>query len=140
MGKYNIISKSEEDTKKIAKELAKKVNQGDIVLLTGDLGSGKTTFSKGFCSYFSIEEDEVSSPSFTLVNVYKGKSKIYHLDLYRIENLDEIDYQTFKEYIEDEKAIKIIEWNKIKIDLPFKTFKVEIKHVNETTRKITIEE
>lgn len=140
MGKYNIISKSEEDTKKIAKELAKKVNQGDIVLLTGDLGSGKTTFSKGFCSYFSIEEDEVSSPSFTLVNVYKGKSKIYHLDLYRIENLDEIDYQTFKEYIEDEKAIKIIEWNKIKIDLPFKTFKVEIKHVNETTREITIEE
>ncbi|MFN4244732.1 MAG: tRNA (adenosine(37)-N6)-threonylcarbamoyltransferase complex ATPase subunit type 1 TsaE [Brevinematia bacterium] len=140
MRKYSFISFSEEETKKIARKLAEKIRQGDVVILSGEFGSGKTVFSKGLCSYFSVEESEVSSPSFTLLNIYQGTIKIYHLDLYRIEKLDETDYQMFQEYIEDEKAVKLIEWNKMNIEIPFKTFKVEIKHINENTREIIIEE
>ncbi len=139
MKNYKFVSYSTNDTKEIAKNLAREVRTGDIILLIGDLGAGKTTFSKGFCSYFSIPEDEVSSPSFTLVNIYYGREKIYHLDLYRIENVDNIDLENFLEYIEDENAIKLIEWNKLPLDVNFRIFKVNITHLGENQREITIE-
>lgn len=138
---YKLISRSSEETKKIASEFAKSVKLGDIVILRGDLGSGKTTFSKGFCSYFKIDEDLVSSPSFTILNIYASSVLIYHLDMYRINSLDEIDYETFLEYLQDEKAIKLIEWNKYKIDENFSSFGVfvvEISFIDENQREIRI--
>lgn len=138
MEEVKFISVSEEDTKKIARDLAEKTKIGDVVILSGDLGSGKTTFSKGFCSYFGISEDEVNSPSFTLVNIYFGKVKIYHLDLYRINNIDYIDYENFIEYIEDETSIKLIEWNKLDIDVPFRIFLVNITSLDENKREINV--
>ncbi|MCX8029667.1 MAG: tRNA (adenosine(37)-N6)-threonylcarbamoyltransferase complex ATPase subunit type 1 TsaE [Brevinematales bacterium] len=135
---FETITKSEEDTKKVAFEFASITKKGDIVVLSGDLGSGKTTFVKGFCLYFNISEEDVSSPSFTLLNVYEGRVRIYHLDLYRIENINFVDYETFLDYLKDEKAIKLIEWNKINIDLEFDLFVIEIEHISEKERKITI--
>lgn len=138
---YKLVSRSSEETKKIAREFAKDVKLGDIVILCGDLGSGKTTFSKGFCSHFRIDEDIVSSPSFTILNIYAGEALIYHLDMYRIDSLDEIDYATFLEYLQDEEAIKLIEWNKYKIDKNFSSFRVfvvEISLIDDNQRQIRI--
>ncbi|MEN2998784.1 MAG: tRNA (adenosine(37)-N6)-threonylcarbamoyltransferase complex ATPase subunit type 1 TsaE [Brevinematia bacterium] len=140
MAKVRILSDSEEKTKKIAREFAKSVKPGDIVLLIGDLGSGKTTFSKGFCSYFSVPEDNVTSPSFTIVSVYYGSLKIYHMDFYRIDQLDVVDSSNFLEYLEEEEAVKLIEWNKLEIEVPFRVFKVRINHIDEKTREIIIED
>lgn len=138
MEKLEFLSTSEEETKEIAKGFAKNVKPGDIILLIGELGSGKTTFSKGLCSYFSIPEDDVTSPSFTLLNIYYGSVKVYHLDFYRLGTLNDTDIRIFLDYIEDEEAIKLIEWNKLKLELPLRTFRVTIEPLDENTRKIVI--
>ncbi|MGB9622060.1 MAG: tRNA (adenosine(37)-N6)-threonylcarbamoyltransferase complex ATPase subunit type 1 TsaE [Brevinematia bacterium] len=138
MQKFNYISSSPDETKQIGFELANKVTKGDIIILHGDLGSGKTTFVKGFCKFFLIEEEEVTSPSFTLMNIYEGTEKIYHFDFYRISDIDNIDSEIFLEYIEDNKAIKLIEWNKIEIPSTLRVIRVEIDYISEDKRKINI--
>ena len=87
MEKY--ISKSEEDTINFAMNFAKSLKNGDIVVLTGELGSGKTKFTEGILKYFGLE-NEISSPTFTIVNEYSNDDvNIYHFDVYRLENSDE---------------------------------------------------
>lgn len=89
MKNYTFKSYSEDDTKKLAKHFASKLNKGDILVLSGDLGSGKTKFTEGFLSYFGLE-DEISSPTFTIVNEYKkDDTNIYHFDVYRLEDSSE---------------------------------------------------
>ena len=83
------ISKSEQDTINFAENFAKELNQGDIIVLSGELGSGKTKFVQGVLRHFGLEE-EISSPTFTIVNEYSSSSaNIYHFDVYRLENSDE---------------------------------------------------
>lgn len=138
MQKFKYISSSEEETKQIGFKLASRAKVGDIIILSGDLGSGKTTFVKGFCKFFSIPEELVNSPSFTIMNVYEGTEKIYHFDFYRLNKIDEIDNEIFLEYIEDEKVIKLIEWNKLNIPTTLRRITVEIKHIEEGEREIII--
>lgn len=89
MKNYTFKSYSEDDTKKLAKFFASKLNKGDILVLSGELGSGKTKFTEGFLSYFGLE-DEISSPTFTIVNEYKkDDTNIYHFDVYRLEDSSE---------------------------------------------------
>lgn len=89
MKNYTFKSYSENDTKKLAKHFASKLNKGDTLVLSGDLGSGKTKFTEGFLSYFGLE-DEISSPTFTIVNEYKKDDiNIYHFDVYRLEDSSE---------------------------------------------------
>jgi tRNA threonylcarbamoyladenosine biosynthesis protein TsaE len=134
------ISNSEEETKNIAKELAKSLLPGDVVVLVGELGSGKTTFTKGICEFFGIDGNEVSSPSFSLLNIYKSeKAKIYHFDFYRLDKLDYVDTESFSEFVYDKKAIKVIEWNKLDLDPTLRTIFVKIKHLSENTREIEID-
>src|SRR6266852_134744 len=81
-----MISQSEEQTYAAAKELASKIKIPAHILLYGDLGAGKTVFAKGLADGFGVNDvDEVSSPTFTLINQYSGRVRIYHIDLYRIE-------------------------------------------------------
>ena len=83
------ISKSEQDTINFAKDFASTLKKGDIVILSGDLGSGKTKFVQGILKYFNLE-NEISSPTFTIVNEYiKNDINIYHFDVYRLEDVDE---------------------------------------------------
>ena len=112
-----LISHSENETKEIAKNIAKELKNGDVIILSGDLGSGKTKFTEGFLSYYGLE-NEISSPTFTIVNEYKkGDTNIYHFDVYRIEELDEFYAIGGEEYFS--KGICIIEWgNIIKEALP----------------------
>lgn len=86
---YKFLIKNENETLSFGKEFASKLNKGDIIILTGDLGAGKTKFTEGFLSYYGLEK-EISSPTFTIVNEYlKNDINIYHFDVYRLDDLDE---------------------------------------------------
>lgn len=89
MNNYIFESHSEDETKEFAKKFAKEIKKGDVIVLSGDLGSGKTKFTEGFLSYFGLE-DEISSPTFTIINEYqKDNTNIYHFDVYRLEDSSE---------------------------------------------------
>jgi len=119
------ISKSEDETKQIAYDLASKLSVGDIVVLSGDLGAGKTKFTEGFLSFWNLQ-GEISSPTFTIVNEYsKDDINIYHFDVYRLADIDEFYAIGGPEYFE--KGICIIEWGELILDaLPKKHIKIEI--------------
>ena len=134
------ISNSENETKQIGKEFAKSLKTGDVVVLTGDLGSGKTKFTEGVLSFFGLE-DEISSPTFTIVNEYvKDDVAIFHFDVYRLEDVDEFYAIGGEEYFD--KGISLIEWGEmIKDALPNKFIHVKFSRdlENENQRIITIE-
>ena len=105
------ISKSEQDTINFAKDFAKNLKNGDIIVLSGELGSGKTKFTEGVLTYFGLE-NEISSPTFTVVNEYKKENiNIYHFDVYRLDDIDEFYAIGGEEYFES--GICIIEWGEI---------------------------
>lgn len=109
-------SNSLEETKIIAQKVAKGLKKGTTILLRGDLGAGKTTFTGFLCEALGVE-DVVSSPSFTIVKEYYAKDfKIYHIDLYRLSSEEELIEIGFDEIINDESSVKIIEWPDIAID------------------------
>ena len=111
MKNFKYISHSENDTMNFAKKLASKLKVGDVVVLSGELGAGKTKFTEGFLSYFGLEK-EISSPTFTIVNEYKNKDiNIYHFDVYRLEDVDEFYAIGGEEYFNS--GISIIEWGEL---------------------------
>ena len=135
----NYVSNSELETKEIAKKLASKLHVGDVVVLSGDLGAGKTKFTEGFLSFWNLE-NEISSPTFTIVNEHtSGDVNIYHFDVYRLSDVDEFYAIGGQEYFE--KGICIIEWGELIEDaLPSNYIKVEIQkdESKENTRYIKI--
>ncbi len=107
-----IVSKSMEDTARLAEHIASTLKGGEVILLNGDLGAGKTTFTKGLAVALGIK-DEVTSPTFTIMNVYDGeKHKLNHLDMYRIEHEDDL-YELGVEDAMSDDTITVIEWNKL---------------------------
>src|SRR6266568_8361860 len=105
-----MVSQSEEQTFAAARELAYKLRIPAHILLYGDLGAGKTLFAKGLAAGFGVNDvDEVSSPTFTLVNQYPGRIRIYHIDLYRIET-GALDGLGLEEIFDDPNAAVIVEW------------------------------
>ena len=118
MKTLNLISNSSNETMNIAKSLAYHLSIGDTVVLTGELGSGKTKFTEGFLSFFGLEE-EISSPTFNIVNEYTSHStNIYHFDVYRLSDTEEFYAIGGEEYFE--KGICLIEWGELIEDaLPF---------------------
>ena len=134
MSKYRFISDSELCTKNFAKKLASKLNKGNVVVLTGELGAGKTKFTEGFLSYFNLE-DEISSPTFNIVNEYKNeKVTIYHFDVYRLEDVDEFYAIGGEEYFEN--GICIIEWGEIIKDaLPENYIKIKFEKETQNVNK-----
>lgn len=115
MKKYTFISKNELDTKNLAKKIASKINQKEIIVLTGELGSGKTKFVEGFLEFFGLE-NEISSPTFTIVNEYKKDDiSIYHFDVYRLEDSSEFYEIGGEEYFSS--GICLIEWGEMIKDI-----------------------
>jgi len=115
MKTIEINSTSPNTTIKIARKLANHLTNKDIVVLTGELGAGKTKFVEGFLSYFNLE-DEISSPTFNIVNEYNTPEyNIYHFDVYRLEDVDEFYAIGGEEYFE--KGICLIEWGEIIQDI-----------------------
>lgn len=109
MEKY--ISQSEKDTIDFAKKFAQKLHKGNIIVLSGELGSGKTKFVQGVLEYFNLA-DEISSPTFTIVNEYINNDiNIYHFDVYRLADTDEFYAMGGEEYFS--KGICLIEWGEL---------------------------
>lgn len=140
------ISKSEEETFKIARDLALKAKPGDVFALEGDLGSGKTTFTKGFASALGIK-DNITSPTFVLQKKYllpKNKQKIsflIHIDCYRMES--ELDAYSIgmDELFENDDSVILLEWpSKIKEMLPQRTIELKLEYIDEMTRKISVKQ
>ena len=133
----NFVSHSPEETLEFSKQLAAKLKKGDIVVLSGDLGSGKTKFTEGVLSYFNLE-DEISSPTFTIVNEHHLQEiSIYHFDVYRLSDTDEFYAIGGDEYFE--KGICLIEWGEIIENiLPDNYLKIDFqKGEDENTRILT---
>ena len=137
---YNFVSKSENNTIEFAYNLAKYLGKGNIIVLSGDLGSGKTKFTQGILKYFGLE-NEISSPTFTIVNEYHtNKTNLYHFDVYRLSDSDEFYAIGGEEYFNN--GICIIEWGEIIEDiLPDDYIKISFSrdNDNENYRNLKIE-
>ncbi len=138
MPKVSLISSGEEETKLCAARFSKQLKGGDIVLLQGDLGTGKTTFVKGMALAFKVNPKKVTSPTFVLMNYYKGKLPIYHFDFYRLASFKELSTLNLDEYFYGQ-GITVIEWPQRlgEYDLGGH-YLVEFKHKGEHQRQICI--
>ncbi len=129
------ISKSLKQTYKIAEEFAKTLKAGDIVLLNGEMGAGKTAFTKGIAKGLGIE-DEITSPTYAYMNDYDGK--LYHYDCYRLTSGEDAEALGLTDYFYT-NGVCVLEWSEnIKSVLPNEVIKVNIEKIDDKTRKITI--
>lgn len=132
------ISNSLNETIKIGKDLALTLDKGVVISLSGDLGVGKTAFTKGIALGLGIEE-AITSPTFTLLKEYEGRLNLKHIDAYRLENMSSDTLGIYD--LIDETNVVVLEWaqflnnSDIHVDI-----RVEINYVDENTREITIEE
>lgn len=130
---------SPEETKALAARFAKLLRPGDVLALTGDFGSGKTTFVKGLAEGLGVKgKGEVTSPSFVLLHEYSGRQPLYHIDCYRLEKPEEAQAAGLEEFFYTE-AIVAVEWaEKIASLLPADSIHVEFVLEGEKNRSITI--
>jgi tRNA threonylcarbamoyladenosine biosynthesis protein TsaE len=134
-----IITRSSEETTHWGREFSKRLKPPVLILLTGDLGTGKTTLTKGIVSGLgAANEDDVTSPTFTLVHVYGKPPKVYHADLYRIENFH--DFETLgMEDIFSAPSIAILEWSeRFPLESPWPQIRVRLEHLGDDSRRITV--
>lgn len=136
MLKYNVISKNSEETRRLAAKIVRNLRGGDVVLLTGDLGAGKTMFVSGALNELGYH-DHVISPTFNILKCYfEVKPNVFHIDAYRLENQN-IDIG-LDEYIES-NGITFIEWPVfIQPLIPQRHIEVDIKRIGDEEREITI--
>jgi len=137
----DFVSNSPEQTFNFGHQLGARLAGGEILLLSGALGAGKTIFVKGICSALGIDEEDVTSPSFTLVNPYDGRLKLYHLDLYRLdEGASAAHAVDLDDLLSDEKAVIVIEWAERmgNYPLPGNVWKVEITGDGSDPRTIVV--
>jgi len=130
-----VVSRSPEETRRLGRELGKTLRAGDVVLLEGELGAGKTTFVKGIAEACGVTV-EVRSPTFALMHRYRGKPDVIHVDLYREKHASSLDDLALDEA--GEAAIIVVEWPKDPTAATWPGAKViRFEHVDETTRRIT---
>jgi tRNA threonylcarbamoyladenosine biosynthesis protein TsaE len=134
-----IVTRSAEETTRWGREFAKRLRPPVLVLLAGDLGTGKTTLTKGIVSGLdAATEDEVTSPTFTLVHVYGDSQKVYHGDLYRVESFH--DFETLGlEDVFAKPAVVILEWSEhFPLKPTWPVIRVRLEHLGGDTRRIVV--
>lgn len=128
-----------EETYNLGVKIGTQLKSGDIVVLNGDLGAGKTHLTKGIAEGLEVS-DYITSPTFTIVNEYSGRLPLYHFDVYRIEDINEMYEIGFEEYIYG-RGVSIIEWgDMIRELLPEGVIDIRISKLQEDERKITIDD
>jgi tRNA threonylcarbamoyladenosine biosynthesis protein TsaE len=137
--KLVLLSQSPGETKNIGSKLGALLKAGDVVLLNGELGAGKTTIAKAIAKGLGIKTDHyVVSPSYAIINEYNAKIKIYHFDLYRIDHQDEFFELGADEYFQGD-GVCLVEWgDKFTDAMPKERLEVLLEHVSATQRRITI--
>ena len=126
-----------DETKELANSFAASLSGGEVVLLNGDLGAGKTTFTQFVFKALGVKE-VVSSPTFAILKSYEGKFKLHHFDTYRITTEEAIE-AGFDEVFEDKNSIIFVEWSEnIAPLIPQNVIKINIKYLNETAREFEI--
>lgn len=140
MEQREFVTNSVAETESFAESLAKSFTGGEVLLLHGDLGAGKTHFVKGLAKGLGVTEI-VTSPTFALHNSYEGRFTLNHFDFYRIEDSEEVAILGLDEFFYDKHAVAAIEWSEnVKDLLPKHCVKITIDKLGDNTRKITIRE
>ena len=139
--KIELITNSANDTIEFGKSVARAVGVGSVISLVGDLGAGKTTFTKGVARGLGIM-DNVTSPTFTILNEYVGEEKrLYHFDFYRIEDPDELVELGFEDYFPSTDGLTIVEWvEKAPSVLPKQYYQITFEKIDDDKRRIVFEE
>lgn len=135
------ISSSTDETFNYGHKLGGRLEGGEILLLSGPLGAGKTIFVKGICAALGIDEEDVTSPSFTLVNPYAGRLQLYHLDLYRLdEGAGAAHAVDLDELLSDERSVIVIEWAERMgpYPLPSNVYRINISGDGDAPRRIRV--
>lgn len=133
-----IISNSEEQTFEAGKSLASHLSPGDVLAFHGDLGAGKTVFTRGIAAGLGLDA-RVTSPTFTIVNEYEGDIPLFHFDMYRLSGSDELFEIGWEDYL-TRGGICAVEWSEITEDaFPDNTIKINIKKLDDSTREITVD-
>ncbi|HZM61631.1 MAG TPA: tRNA (adenosine(37)-N6)-threonylcarbamoyltransferase complex ATPase subunit type 1 TsaE [Vicinamibacterales bacterium] len=131
------MTHSEDETMAVARQVAASLSAGDVLLLSGDLGAGKTAFVRGLAQGLGINEDEVSSPTFTLVHEYRGgRLTLYHVDLYRLDRAATDDLGLDELGVAD--GVLAIEWPDRLTHTLAGARAIDIEIVDDTTRQITL--
>jgi tRNA threonylcarbamoyladenosine biosynthesis protein TsaE len=135
MKEYELTTSNNEETSLFAERLAGHLQPGDVIALEGDLGAGKTTFTKGLAKGLGVKKT-VSSPTFTIIKEYKGNLPLYHMDVYRV--LDAYEDLGFDEYFEGE-GVTVVEWaHLIKEQLPEELLTIYLYHQGQDQRKMVL--
>jgi tRNA threonylcarbamoyladenosine biosynthesis protein TsaE len=134
-----IVTHSSEETIQRGREIGARLRTRVLVLLSGDLGAGKTTLTKGIVSGIgAATEDEVTSPTFTLVHRYDREGRVYHVDLYRISGLHDLETLGLEDVF-SENAVVIVEWpDKLALRVDWPVVRIQLEHVDEVSRRISI--
>ncbi|UTC68154.1 MULTISPECIES: tRNA (adenosine(37)-N6)-threonylcarbamoyltransferase complex ATPase subunit type 1 TsaE [unclassified Treponema] len=134
----DFIVKTEDETTDLGKKIGKKLKKGDVIALSGTLGAGKTYLTKGIAQGLDIQED-ITSPTFTLISEYSGRLHLYHMDVYRLEGIEDFLDLGTEEMLYGE-GVCVIEWSeKVKPVLPSNTIYINITINDDNSRKIVID-
>ena len=138
--KKTFTTNNPEETKCLGEKTGRFLKEGDVVALIGNLGVGKTVIANGLCAGLGVNEDYITSPTYTIINQYDGKIPVYHIDLYRLNDSKELYNLGWDEYIYGNGAC-IIEWaDKAGERLPEEYLMVNIEVIGQEKRKITLQE
>jgi tRNA threonylcarbamoyladenosine biosynthesis protein TsaE len=133
---FSVITTGPEQTERIGELLGTRLGAGDVVCLYGDLGAGKTSLAFGIAMGLDVQEQYITSPTFSFVNEYKGRVPFYHIDLYRLKTPSELEGIGFEEYI-DSDGVTVIEWaDRAEDELPEECFSIYLSYVSENSREM----
>jgi tRNA threonylcarbamoyladenosine biosynthesis protein TsaE len=133
-----ITSHTPAETEQIGSLLGSMLDKGDIIALSGELGAGKTTLVRGMARGIGLEEGEVASPSFTLVNEYEGQLRLFHIDLYRLEDEKELISIDYEEYLTADGVV-VIEWaDRIPQAIPHDALWIMLRYLKSEHREIAL--
>ncbi|GAK05109.1 ATPase YjeE [Geomicrobium sp. JCM 19037] len=136
MREYEILTNDTEETMRLGEQLGQVAKPGDVYTLDGDLGAGKTHFSKGFGKGLGVQGN-INSPTFTIIKEYKGRLPFYHIDAYRLDESDEEDLG-LSEFV-DGDGVTVIEWpSRLSVPLPENTVHITLQRLGEQERRLQI--